>query len=248
MKKCFIISRIGEKNSEIRKDADKVLRHIIRPVTEQLNYEAIRADEQMNPNRISKSIIQSIIESDLVIADLTGHNPNVFYELAIRHTIGKPVIQIIKKGETIPFDINHIRTITYDFELDSVDEAKKYLKEYIENIENAEVSDNPVTDILKLDNISLLNTEDISVDSAINELASEIKKIPAYFNDLENRIAGRISQLVENANNTIATDSTLTAEEKMGMVAMEKILSNPAVGEKLFDELLKGTLHKKTKK
>jgi len=54
-------------------------------------------------------------KSDLVIADLTYHNPNVFYELAVRHLNKKPVIHLIKKGEKIPFDINDRRTIFYEF-------------------------------------------------------------------------------------------------------------------------------------
>ena len=96
MKKIFVISPIGSGESETRKQADKVLKHIIKPVSEELGYEAVRSDEEVGSNLISKSVIRNIVEADIVIADLTEHNPNVFYELAVRHTIAKPVIQIIK--------------------------------------------------------------------------------------------------------------------------------------------------------
>ena len=92
MKTCFVISQIGEENSTQRLEADKVLKYVIKPSLEELGYKVVRADESTEAGSISKSVIQSVIESDLVIADLTNHNPNVFYELAIRHAIAKPFI------------------------------------------------------------------------------------------------------------------------------------------------------------
>jgi hypothetical protein len=65
----------------------------------------------------------------MLIADLTGHNANVFYELAVRHATRKPFVQIIQKGETIPFDLAGIRTIEIDHrDLESVDYAKTEMK------------------------------------------------------------------------------------------------------------------------
>jgi hypothetical protein len=63
---------------------------------------------------ISEQVIQYLLHSALVIADLSFHNPNVFYELAIRHMIGKPTVHIIRKEDPIPFDLKDFRTIEID--------------------------------------------------------------------------------------------------------------------------------------
>jgi hypothetical protein len=123
---CFVISPIGEDGSEIRKRADQVLRHVITPAVSECGFEPIRADQIAETGLITTQVIQHIVDDPLVIADLTGSNPNVFYELAIRHAIRRPLIQISQKDEKIPFDVAGMRTIYVDYrDLDSVEEAKK---------------------------------------------------------------------------------------------------------------------------
>jgi hypothetical protein len=76
------------------------------------------------------------VDDPLVVADLTGINPNVFYELAIRHVIRKPLVQIIQKGEKIPFDVAGMRTIQVDHrDLDSVEDAKADIQRQIKAVE-----------------------------------------------------------------------------------------------------------------
>jgi len=69
----------------------------------------MRADELAEPGIITSQVIQHIVDDQLVIADLTERNPNVFYELALRHALRKPVVQIIHRGEAIPFDVAGMR-------------------------------------------------------------------------------------------------------------------------------------------
>jgi hypothetical protein len=81
----------------------------------------------------------------LVIADLTGSNPNVFYELAIRHMLRKPYVQISAKEERIPFDVAGIRTIEIDHhDLDSVAKAKAAITDCIQSMEGKEDIDSPI--------------------------------------------------------------------------------------------------------
>ncbi len=113
-KTCFVIAPIGEAESETRKRSDQVLKHVIAPAASACGYKAIRADQISEPGMITSQVIQHIVEDPLVIADQTDRNPNVFYELAIRHAIRKPLVQLIKKGEQIPFDVAGTRTIHVD--------------------------------------------------------------------------------------------------------------------------------------
>ena len=108
-KVCFLISPIGKEGSDVRTNADEVMKYIIEPACAAFNYKVIRADKMSNTGLITKAIIEQIISADLVIADLTDNNPNVFYELAIRHSYRKPAIQIIKGEVNIPFDIANMR-------------------------------------------------------------------------------------------------------------------------------------------
>lgn len=149
---CFVISPIGEEDSETRKRSDQVLKHIIINAVEGLGYEVIRADKISEPGIITHQILQYIVDAPLVIADLTEHNPNVFYELALRHAIRKPLVQLIKKGELIPFDVAATRIIQFDLQnLDSVDAAKKEIIAQVKSLEAGKNdNDNPISVSLDL--------------------------------------------------------------------------------------------------
>ena len=113
-KSCFIISPIGKPDSPEREHNDSVRDFVIKEAVRELGYEAVRADEIAEPGSITSQIMQRIFDDDLVVADLTDHNPNVFYELSVRHAVGKPFVQIITEGQDIPFDVQGMRLIFYD--------------------------------------------------------------------------------------------------------------------------------------
>ena len=95
-KTCFVICPIGEEGTDIRERSDEILDEVITPAVTECGYESpVRADKISIPGIITSQIIQQIIDADLVIADLTKHNANVFYELAVRHCVQKPVILLI---------------------------------------------------------------------------------------------------------------------------------------------------------
>lgn len=128
MRKCFIVSPIGEDGSDVRKRADQVFKYIIAPVCDETGFEPIRVDKLNQPDSITQTIIEYLINSELVIADITGHNPNAFYEMGYRASTGKPIIHLKGKNEGIPFDIAGIRAFDYDLsDLDSVEEIKARL-------------------------------------------------------------------------------------------------------------------------
>jgi hypothetical protein len=88
-------------------------------------FTVLRADELPQPGSISHQVIKWLYEADLVIADLTGANPNVVYELAVRHSFNKISIHLIDQSETIPFDLKDERTIIFDLkDVASIDGCK----------------------------------------------------------------------------------------------------------------------------
>ncbi len=111
---CFYITPIGQVDTEQRKHSDLFLEHIVEPALQAFNLNVVRADQIDRPGVITKQIVDYLLNSKLVVVDLSFHNPNVFYELAIRHMVRKPVVQITRQSEHIPFDVNTVRTIVID--------------------------------------------------------------------------------------------------------------------------------------
>ncbi len=198
MKECFIICPIGAEDSDVRRRADRLLNHVLAPVLEKNGYAAVRSDQIAKVGLITSQIINAIIESPLVIADLTGSNPNVFYELALRHASRKPYIQLISKGEEIPFDIGAVRTIELDLaDLDSVEKAKVQVERQIREFHKGHKPDSPV---------SVASTASILQDNSdlAEEIADRISSLGigdegyyggGYNDDLLERILRKVSCL-----------------------------------------------------
>ena len=136
VKKCFVISVIGDKGTPERKQSDQVLKHIVKAALGS-NYEIERGDESDNPGAITPQIIESILEADLVVADLSGSNPNVFYELAVAHGYRKPTVHLLKEGDTPPFDVKDMRLIPYTMDPDDLEDARGLLKKLAERAEKS---------------------------------------------------------------------------------------------------------------
>jgi hypothetical protein len=139
MRKCFVISPFGQPDSAIRKWSDIIYAHIIQPVTKEKGYSAFRTLDQPRPGEITGKIAQEIAKADLVIVDLTGLNPNVMYELALRHSTGKPFIHLSEDPSNIPFDILQMNAIKIGSDVAVVENAKAALREQINAIETCEV-------------------------------------------------------------------------------------------------------------
>ncbi len=112
--KCFVISPIGPAESEIRRRADQVLRHIIEPAMDGLDVTPVRSDQMVEPGRISEQMFREILTSKICVVVLTGENPNVFYELAVAQCAARPVVLLLEKGKQPPFDVQDLRIVEYD--------------------------------------------------------------------------------------------------------------------------------------
>ncbi len=142
---CLVISPLGDPGTPARKRADQVFKHIIEPVVSALGYSAKRADEMGLPGIITGQLLAAVADSDLVVADLTDHDANVFYELAVRHATQRPVVQLIDSSQRPPFDLADMRTIHLDIhDLDSAEEARRQLEDQIERANASSPVDTPL--------------------------------------------------------------------------------------------------------
>jgi len=176
MKRCFFVSRIGLEDSPERRISDKLLEHIIKPVVSDMGYSAPeRADHIAASGVITTQVFTRLLEDDLVVADLTGSNPNVFYELAVRHMVRKPFVQFIQKGEKIPFDIALNRTLHYDFDVATVDRCRVEFRKMIEWFDSdAKACDTALS--LAID-FRDLSRSDNPLEKSSNEILSMLQKI-----------------------------------------------------------------------
>lgn len=187
-KVCFVIAPIGEPDSEVRRRSDQILKHVITPAAKECGYDPIRADQISEPGIITTQVIQHIVEDPLVIADLTDRNPNVFYELAIRHAIKKPLVQMIREGDQIPFDVAGTRTVHVDHQdLDSVEEAKREIIKQIQAVEK-DVSqvETPISVALDL---QILRQSENPEQRSIADLVSAISGLRTGIAGIEKRLS-----------------------------------------------------------
>ncbi len=151
-KVCFVIAPIGEEGSPTRERSDTVFKYVITPAVRACGYTPVRADKISESGIITSQIIQQLAEAPLVVADLTDHNPNVFYELAVRHAARKPVVHIIEVSQPIPFDVAAMRIITVDYrDLASADQCEKEIVRQIKAAESEPSKmDNPISQAIDL--------------------------------------------------------------------------------------------------
>ncbi|MYK39913.1 MAG: hypothetical protein F4049_06810 [Gemmatimonadetes bacterium] len=196
---CFVIAPIGEPESDTRKRSDQVLQHIIRPAVETCGNKAVPADEIDEPGIITNQIIRHVVYDPLVIADLTGQNANVFYELAIRHAFRRPLVQIIDKVKDIPFDLSAMRTIQVDHQNpDSVEEAKTKIREQIQSLAaNPSSLENPISAALS-DGFGSNRLDEIMPRAQDYPLSTEaaVERLKRYIDEPQHRI--RLSDLIDN--------------------------------------------------
>jgi hypothetical protein len=100
------------------------------PAIEACGLQAHRADDLFRPSTIVNDIWAYTKRAKILLADLTGKNPNVFYELGLAHALAKPAIIVAESMEEIPFDLRALRIITYD---KNDPEWGKILKEKLES-------------------------------------------------------------------------------------------------------------------
>lgn len=211
-KTCFVVSAIGEEKSDIREHSDSVLEYIIRPALSD-KYEVKRADELYHSDRIDDKIFDALSNSDLVIVDVTGNNPNVFLELGYRKALNLPTIFLRQKtDENIPFDIRTINIIYYDLKnpsgkamLDSVKETINKVKKTEKNIDFAN-----------------LNTADENANVTVQEFLQLKSSI--------NNIYDAIETLSDKIENHTSSNRPLTQEDLIMMAFKE-----PEKLEKIFE-------------
>jgi hypothetical protein len=113
---------------------DRYYQEIYVPAIREAGFEPVRADELFTTGSVVEQIWDQIVKAKLLLADLTGKNANVFYELGLSHAARKPVVFTSANAEDVPFDLRHLRVIIYDIrEPEWADRLRKSISDYLRN-------------------------------------------------------------------------------------------------------------------
>ena len=131
--KAFVVMKFEE-------TYDNLYREVIRPVCEKSGFQVQRADDVFRPGIVLQDIINGLLDSDLVIAEVTPPNPNVFYELGYAHALEKPTVLLARRGGDLPFDISGYRVIFYDDTIAGKPQVETTLDRHLANIKRGQVA------------------------------------------------------------------------------------------------------------
>ena len=197
-KTCFIITPIGNVGSTIRRKTDGIIEEVIEPILNELNYEVVVSHRIDESGSVTNAIIRGVYESDLVIANLTGNNPNVMYEVALRHASAKPIIHISEKVSELPFDINDQRTIEYTDDMAGACQLKDDLRKKIQSIKYDEMVENPITAALTKKNLVNIPKEDfVDIADLLTNMQDEMQSIRREMASFKTKKSAKKSEAIE---------------------------------------------------
>lgn len=220
---CFVISPLGKDNSETRRAADGLINSVIKPTLTELDFDVIAPHEIDNPGSITTQVIKHLLNADLVVANLTELNPNVMYELAVRHAKRLPVVSVVENGTVLPFDIATERTIFFENDMNGVLELKIKLKKTVAEAMAEAEPDNPIYRVIKsqiIQEVASAKSDDVQsyILNRLEEMSLQM-----------NRIYGRVRE----SENITPTPNYTSAE-----LLLKTLNGQDLEEEKLFDIIL----------
>jgi len=93
---------------------DRYYEDVYKPAIRDAGFEPVRADDLFHTGSVMEQIWEQVRKAKVLLAELTGKNANVFYELGLSHARGKPVVFVTAALDDVPFDLRHLRVIPYD--------------------------------------------------------------------------------------------------------------------------------------
>ena len=182
-KTCFVIMPIADMDGYETGHFSRVYSHLIKPACEKAGYLPVRADDVGSSNYIIIDILHKILDSDLVLCDLSGRNPNVLYELGIRQAFNLPTVLIKDIKTNKIFDIQGLRYTEYNQTL-RVDEVVRDIALLQKSLSETAMANG--TDVNSL--IQLLAVQPATRPSSV-EVSGETSVILSALKDLASRIS-----------------------------------------------------------
>lgn len=202
---------------------------LIKGALVEAGYQVKRADDIKSQSNILEDIVKGIIESDLIVADLTDSNANVYYELGIAHALQKKVVLITQEIDELPFDLKSYRVIGYSTHFARMNEAKTELCQLAQEASNGTLPfGNPVKDYGKTQGVNesifpvvVSNNNESETDLGFLD---HVVQVEENFESLSNIVAVVGSKLVDeltpeiNRTTEILTTTDLTTKQRRNVI------------------------------
>jgi len=159
--RCFVITPIGDENTPLRRSAEGLINTVISPVLEEFDFDVVVAHKIAAAGSIAKQVLQLVLFDQLVIVNLTGLNPNVMYELAVRHAARLPAVTLVEDGTRLPFDIADERAIHFQNDMQGVEELRPKLRDAIKAALKDKEPDNPIYRVIETSIIKAVTKTDL---------------------------------------------------------------------------------------
>ncbi|MEN9670341.1 MAG: hypothetical protein RL018_618 [Pseudomonadota bacterium] len=208
---CFVIMPIADVHGYESGHFGRVYEHLLKPAIEAAGFRAERADDAVKTDYIVVTIIRKIVEADMVLCDFSARNPNVMYELGLRHAFNKPVTLIKDRRTEKIFDIQGLRYTEYDDSL-RVDSVRKDVGKIAESVrETLKTEGDSINSLVQIAGIKTAQIPESQTISADTQLVlSAIKGLEHRISKLENldHARGRYFLIVDNGKRVIFDDQS----------------------------------------
>jgi len=217
-------------------DFDEIYNIFIATTLTEAGFEVFRADTILSQRNILEDVVSSIIESDLIIADLTGSNANVYYELGLAHALGKRVLLLTQSIEELPFDLRSYRVISYDTHFASIKKAKEELNAFALGARDGSIPfGSPIKDFASIALREPTRQIDIAADSSVER---------TDFGFLDHMVEmedgfGKLTEILQQVTEWTESIGARTGEEAANIV---QINANPSPGAARKVQLLARTM------
>lgn len=194
VKDCFVIMPFSASQTHTAEEWTEIFENFFKPAWNSFNIDCYRTE--VPRGSITKDIIEKLFSASIVFADLTDSNPNVMYELGVRHTFKKPSVMVKTKRSEIPFDVNDYNVFEYEYTPKGLENLKSHLRTIIEDIRKfPNKADNPVWDFR--------NTSDFLIDYYRNmETAYKLQALVLELNSNSN-LCDEFLDGIENIDLTV---------------------------------------------
>jgi len=224
---CFVLMPFGRKEHEQNRtiDFDAVYRDMIAPAIAAADLDAIRADEEQVGGTIHKPMFERLMLCEYAVADLTGANPNVYYELGIRHARRpRSTVLLFCEGTKLPFDIALLRGIPYAIDATGVprnpDKTALQITQRLAHMRDNPGDDSPIYQLIK----------DLSREPVDHEKTDTFREQAAYSREIKDALANARNQGLAAIRELAAAPRLQHFNDVETGVIIDLLLSYRAVG------------------